>query len=77
MAAYIGLDPSRNIEWVTSDDATSMQLFVDGKIDAFLGVPPEPQELRDRQIGHTILPPPSMSRGRNTTAACWPLARNM
>jgi NitT/TauT family transport system substrate-binding protein len=55
MAAYIGLDPTRDIEWVTSDDATSMQLFVDGKIDAFLGVPPEPQELRDRQIGHTIL----------------------
>ena len=55
MAAYIGLDPARDIEWVTSDEATSMQLFVDGKIDAFLAVPPEPQELRDRQIGHTIL----------------------
>jgi NitT/TauT family transport system substrate-binding protein len=55
MAAYIGLDPARDIEWVVSDDATSMQLFVDGKIDAFLGVPPEPQELRDRRIGHTIL----------------------
>jgi NitT/TauT family transport system substrate-binding protein len=55
MAAYIGLDPRRDIEWVASGDATSLQLFVDGKIDAFLGVPPEPQELRDRHIGHTIL----------------------
>jgi NitT/TauT family transport system substrate-binding protein len=55
MAAYIGLDPARDIEWVASGDATSMQLFVDGRIDAFLGVPPEPQELRARKIGHTIL----------------------
>jgi NitT/TauT family transport system substrate-binding protein len=55
MAAYIGLDPARDIEWVTRDDVTSMELFIEGKIDAFLATPPEPQELRDRQIGHTIL----------------------
>jgi NitT/TauT family transport system substrate-binding protein len=55
MAAYIGLDPTRDIEWVTRDGVTAMQLFIEGKVDAFLAVPPEPQELRDRQIGHTIL----------------------
>jgi NitT/TauT family transport system substrate-binding protein len=55
MAAYIGLDPARDIEWVMNYDATSMQLFVDGQIDAFLAIPPEPQDLRDRGIGHTIL----------------------
>jgi NitT/TauT family transport system substrate-binding protein len=55
MAAYIGLDPTRDIEWVESGNETSMQLFIDGKIDAFLAQPPEPQELRDRHIGHTIL----------------------
>jgi NitT/TauT family transport system substrate-binding protein len=32
-----------------------MQLFSEGKIDAFLGFPPEPQELRDRNIGHVVL----------------------
>ena len=32
-----------------------MQLFMDGKIDAFLGLPPEPQQLRDRQIGRVLL----------------------
>ena len=31
------------------------ELFVDGKIDAFLGFPPEPQELRARKIGRVIL----------------------
>jgi NitT/TauT family transport system substrate-binding protein len=55
MATYIGLDPTRDIEWVMNYDVTSMQLFVDGKIDAFLAIPPEPQDLRDRGIGHTIL----------------------
>jgi NitT/TauT family transport system substrate-binding protein len=55
MTAYVGLDPVNDIQWVTSDDATSMDLFVDGKIDAFLAFPPEPQELRARKIGHTIL----------------------
>ena len=55
IAAYIGLDPTRDIEWVMRDDVTAMQLFIEGKIDAFLAVPPEPQELRDRRIGHTVL----------------------
>ena len=32
-----------------------MELFAEGKIDAFLGFPPEPQELRARKIGHVIL----------------------
>jgi NitT/TauT family transport system substrate-binding protein len=30
-------------------------MFADGKIDAFLGFPPEPQELRARHIGHVIV----------------------
>jgi NitT/TauT family transport system substrate-binding protein len=28
-----------------------MDLFAKGKVDAFLGFPPEPQELRARKIG--------------------------
>ena len=32
-----------------------MELFADGKIDALLGFPPEPQELRARKIGHVIV----------------------
>jgi NitT/TauT family transport system substrate-binding protein len=55
MTAYVGLNPERDIEWVTSQEETAMQLFIDGKVDAFLGIPPEPQELRARKIGHTIL----------------------
>jgi len=55
MATYVGLDPVNDIEWVTSPSVRPRELFVDGKIDAFLGFPPEPQELRARNIGHVIL----------------------
>jgi NitT/TauT family transport system substrate-binding protein len=57
MAAEIGLDPSKDIRWVTATDGASdpVELFVQGKIEAFLGFPPEPQELRARRVGHVIL----------------------
>ena len=32
-----------------------MELFAEGKVDAFLGFPPEPQALRAREVGHVIL----------------------
>jgi NitT/TauT family transport system substrate-binding protein len=53
MAAYVGLDPAKDIHWVTSP--IPMELFAEGKIDAFLGFPPEPQELRARNIGHVVV----------------------
>jgi NitT/TauT family transport system substrate-binding protein len=52
---YIGLDPRQDIHWVTHPLAESIQLLAEGKIDAFLGFPPVPQELRARKIGHVIL----------------------
>jgi NitT/TauT family transport system substrate-binding protein len=55
MAAYVGLDPRKDISWITRPFADSMRLLADGKIDAFMGFPPEPQELRARKIGHVIV----------------------
>jgi NitT/TauT family transport system substrate-binding protein len=55
MAAQLGLDPVRDIHWVTDPSVKPIERFVDGKIDAFLGFAPEPQELRARHIGHSIL----------------------
>jgi NitT/TauT family transport system substrate-binding protein len=55
MAAYVGLDPAKDIEWVSSDFAGAKQLFIERKIDAFLALPPDPQELRARNIGHVIV----------------------
>src|SRR5262249_6803660 len=57
MAAHVGLDPINDIRWIVSTDPSvkPMTMFAEGKIDAFLGFPPEPQELRARQIGHVIV----------------------
>jgi NitT/TauT family transport system substrate-binding protein len=57
MASQVGLDPARDIRWVTGTDPAvkPLELFAEGKIDAFLGFAPEPQELRARRIGHVIV----------------------
>ncbi|MBP1886358.1 ABC transporter substrate-binding protein [Sinorhizobium mexicanum] len=55
MSAYVGLDPVNDIQWVLTEGATPTELFIQGKIDAFLGTPPQPQQLRAKKIGHTIL----------------------
>jgi NitT/TauT family transport system substrate-binding protein len=55
IAGNVGIDPGKDINWATSGSVRPMQLFIDGKIDAFLGFPPEPQELRMRGIGRIIL----------------------
>jgi NitT/TauT family transport system substrate-binding protein len=55
MAAYVGLDPRKDISWVTHPSADSMRLLAAGKVDAFLGFPPAPQELRAKQIGHVVV----------------------
>jgi NitT/TauT family transport system substrate-binding protein len=55
MVTYVGLDPNTDINWVTSSSPKPKELFAEGKIDAFLGFPPEPQELRARNIGHVIV----------------------
>jgi NitT/TauT family transport system substrate-binding protein len=55
MAAYVGLDPEKDLTWVTHPAATSIELLAQGKVDAFLGFPPDPQELRARKIGHVLV----------------------
>jgi NitT/TauT family transport system substrate-binding protein len=53
--AWIGLDPKRDLTIVGDPAAKPLELFVEGKLDAYLGFPPEPQELRARKVGHVIL----------------------
>jgi NitT/TauT family transport system substrate-binding protein len=55
MAAQVGLDPESDFQWVIDPKVKPLDLFAEGKIDAFLGFPPEPQELRARHAGHVIL----------------------
>ena len=55
MAAYVGLDPRKDIHWVVHPPAEAKRLLADGTIDAYLGFPPDPQELRARRIGHVVV----------------------
>ena len=55
ITAQVGLDSRKDVRWVTDPKVKPIELFVQGKIDAFLGFPPEPQDLRARHIGHVIL----------------------
>jgi NitT/TauT family transport system substrate-binding protein len=55
MVASVGLNPDRDIVWVDHEPEESMRLFEQGKVDAFMGFAPEPQELRARGIGHVVL----------------------
>jgi NitT/TauT family transport system substrate-binding protein len=55
MAAHVGIDPKRDINFVFHPPAESMQLLAEGKVDALMGFPPDPQELREKKIGHVIV----------------------
>ena len=55
MAAYVGLDPVSDIVWVSDPELKPKELFLRGDVDAFLGFPPEPQELRARGAGRVLL----------------------
>ena len=55
MAAEVGLDPGKDIDWVIYPKSTPIELFVSGKVDVCVGYPPESLELRARHIGHVIL----------------------
>jgi NitT/TauT family transport system substrate-binding protein len=57
MAAQVGLDPANDLHWVTGTDAAAkpLELFAQGKIDAFLGFPPSPQQLRARGFRNVLV----------------------
>jgi NitT/TauT family transport system substrate-binding protein len=55
VAAYVGLDPRRDITWVTQPQADPVRLLAEGKVDAYLAGPSEAQRLRTQRIGHVVL----------------------
>jgi len=55
MTSLVGLDPAKDLHWVADPSLRPMDLFIEGKIDAFLASPPELQEVRARNIGPVIV----------------------
>lgn len=55
IATSVGIDPDKEIRWVTHSATEAKTLLAEGKVDAFLAFPPDPQELRARKIGRVVL----------------------
>src|SRR5262249_58672607 len=55
MVAYVGLNPSKDVNFVAYPPDEAKKLLAEGKIDAYLGFPPDPQELRDKKIGRVVV----------------------
>jgi NitT/TauT family transport system substrate-binding protein len=55
LAAYVGVDPRRDINFVTHPVEESARLLAEERVDALMGFPPVPQELRDKKIGQVIV----------------------
>jgi NitT/TauT family transport system substrate-binding protein len=55
MLAHVGLNANKDIRFVTHPVSESAQVLAEGKVDALIGFPPVPQELRDKKIGHVVV----------------------
>ena len=55
MVAHVGLDPRNDVNFVEHPPAEGMRLLAEGKVDTYLGFPPDPQELRARKVGHVVV----------------------
>jgi len=55
IVAYVGLDPHRDINWISVSRPEAMRLLAEGKVDAYLGFAPDPQEMRARGVGHGVV----------------------
>ncbi len=55
MMAYVGLDPRTAVNWVAHSPADAIRLLPEGKIDAFMALPPIAQEARNKKIGRVVV----------------------
>jgi NitT/TauT family transport system substrate-binding protein len=55
LLSYVGLNPNKDVTFVSKPQAESVQLFVEGKLDAYQAFAEEVPELRSRKIGHVIM----------------------
>ena len=55
MVAHVGLDPRKDINFVAHPPAEAKRLLAEGRVDAYLGFPPDPQELREKKVGHVVV----------------------
>ena len=55
MAALVGLDPKKDLTIINDPDAKPLDQFIQGKVDAYMASPPEPQLLHARGFSDVIV----------------------
>ena len=55
MLAYVGLDAKNDVNFIEQPPAEAKRSLAEGKIDGYMGFPPDPQELRAKKIGHVVV----------------------
>ncbi len=53
MLAHVGIDPRKDVTFIETRDG--VRLLAEGKVDAVLGFPPEPQLMREQNIGVSLI----------------------
>ena len=53
--AHVGLDPAADVTLAIHEPAEAIQLLAEGRVDAYLGFPPDPQEMHARGVGHVVV----------------------
>jgi NitT/TauT family transport system substrate-binding protein len=55
IVGHVGLDPRKDLTFAAMPPAEGIRRLTEGTVDAFLGFPPDPLELRRRNVGHVLL----------------------
>ena len=55
MAAFVGLDPKKDLTIINDPEAKPLDQFIQGNLDAYMALPPEPQLLHARGFGEVIV----------------------
>jgi NitT/TauT family transport system substrate-binding protein len=55
MAANVGVDPRKDINWIVGSSPSPPELLARGEVDAMLGFAPATLELHEHRIGHVVV----------------------
>ena len=55
MAAFVDLDPKKDLTIIDDPEAKPLEQFIQGKLDAYMALPPEPQLLHARGFSDVIV----------------------
>lgn len=55
MLAYVGVDPGRDVTWLSRPKSEAMRLLAEGAIDAVPAGPPESYDFRAQKLGRVVV----------------------